>query len=44
MTKREAYKTLRCWHCVYLDDDSGECLCGDPEDDECQKDEVQRDT
>lgn len=39
MTKQEAYKTFRCFHCVYLDSDEGICLCGDPESDICPKDE-----
>ena len=38
MTKQEAYKTFRCLHCVYLDSETGICLCGEPESDECQKD------
>lgn len=37
LTKQEAYKSLRCWHCVYRDSDSGECLCGEPEDENCPK-------
>ena len=37
MTKQEAYKSLKCWHCVYLDFESGFCLCGDPESDECPR-------
>lgn len=37
MTKQEAYKTFRCWHCVYYDHDEGVCLCGDPDSEECQK-------
>lgn len=38
MTKQEAYKTFKCWHCVYLDNDKGICLCGDPDSDDCPKD------
>lgn len=38
MTKNEAYKSFRCFHCVFLDHESGMCLCGDLESDECQKD------
>lgn len=38
MTKQEAYKTFRCWHCVYLDNDKGICLCGDTDSDDCPKD------
>lgn len=39
MTKNEAYVKFECWHCAYLDTDSGGCLCGDPDSDECQKGE-----
>ncbi|MGN0398867.1 MAG: hypothetical protein ACI4EO_01950 [Blautia sp.] len=39
MKKNEAYKSFRCMHCAFLDRDSGVCLCGDPESDECPKDE-----
>ena len=39
MTKREAYLSFKCWHCVFLETESGECLCGDPESDECPKPE-----
>lgn len=38
MTKQEAYKSFRCWHCSYRDSDSGECLCGDPDDENCPRD------
>lgn len=38
MTKQEAYKSFRCWHCPYRDSDSGECLCGDPDDENCPRD------
>ena len=38
MTKNEAYKTLRCLHCVYRDSETGICLCGELESDECLKD------
>ena len=38
MTKQEAYKTFRCYHCVFRDDESGICLAGDPESEECPKD------
>ena len=37
MTKMEAYKTCLCRHCVFLDEKTGMCLCGDPESDECPK-------
>ena len=40
MKKIEAYKTFRCWHCVYVDSDEGICLCGDPDSDDCLKDET----
>ena len=39
MTKREAYLSFKCWHCVFLETESRECLCGDPESDECPKPE-----
>lgn len=39
MTKNEAYKTFRCLHCVYLDREEGVCLVGDPESDDCPRDE-----
>lgn len=35
MTKQEAYKTFKCQHCVFLDRDTGICLCGDPESEDC---------
>ena len=35
MTKREAYLSFKCWHCVYLESASGECLYGETEADEC---------
>lgn len=38
MTKQEAYKTFRCLHCVYRDSETGICLCGDFESDDCPKD------
>ena len=38
MTKQEAYKSFWCWHCSYRDSDSGECLCGDPDDENCPRD------
>ena len=38
MTKQEAYKTFRCWHCVYLDRGEGICLCGGPGSDVRPKD------
>lgn len=38
MTKQEAYKSFRCWHCSYRYSDSGECLCGDPDDENCPRD------
>lgn len=38
MTKQEAYKSFRCRHCSYRDSDSGECLCGDPDDENCPRD------
>ncbi len=38
MTKQEAYKSFRCWHCSYRDSDSGECICGDPDDENCPRD------
>lgn len=38
MTKNEAYKTFRCWHCPYLDRDEGVCLCGDPDSEKCERD------
>lgn len=34
----EAYKSFRCWHCSYRYSDSGECLCGDPDDENCPRD------
>ncbi len=37
MTKREAYLSFKCLHCVYLENESGECLCGEAESDECPK-------
>lgn len=39
MTKYEAYTEFKCWHCLYLDTDLGECICGDPDSDECPKGE-----
>ena len=39
MTKCEAYLSFKCWHCVFLETESRECLCGDPESDECPKPE-----
>ena len=42
MKKNEAYKSFRCMHCVFLDTDSGVCLCGDSESDECPKDEEEK--
>ena len=39
MTKREAYLSFKCWHCFSFEKESGECLCGDPESDECPKSE-----
>ncbi len=38
MTKQEAYKSFRCLHCPYRDFETGICLCGDPESDDCPKD------
>ena len=35
MTKREAYLSFKCWHCEYLENESGECLYGETESDEC---------
>lgn len=40
MTKQEAYKTFRCFRCMYLDRDEGICLCGDPDSENCPKDEI----
>lgn len=37
LTKQEAYKSFRCWHCTYRDSDCGECLCGEPDDENCMK-------
>lgn len=37
MTRQEAYRNFRCWHCSYLERDSGVCLCGDPDSEECPK-------
>ena len=31
MTKREAYLSFKCWHCEYLENESGECLYGKTE-------------
>lgn len=45
MTKREAYLSFKCWHCVFFENEYGECLCGDPESDECPKfeqDEIEK--
>lgn len=39
MTKQEAYKTFRCWNCIYCDHDEGVCLCGAPDSEECSKDD-----
>ena len=39
VTKREAYLSFKCWHCFSFEKESGECLCGDPESDECPKSE-----
>lgn len=39
MNKYEAYLSFKCLHCVFLDDETRECLCGDPESDECPKSE-----
>ena len=39
MTKREAYLSFKCWHCEYLENESGECLCEGAESDECPKPE-----
>lgn len=41
MTKNEAYKIFRCYHCVYCDREEGVCVAGDPESDDCPKDEKQ---
>ena len=35
MTKHEAYLSFKCWHCEYLENESGECLHGETESDEC---------
>ena len=35
MTKREAYLSFKCWHCKYLENESGKCLYGETESDEC---------
>ena len=35
MTKHEAYLSFKCWHCEYLENESGECLYGKTESDEC---------
>lgn len=40
MTKQEADKTFRCWHCVYLDRSEGICLCGNPDSENCPKDDT----
>ena len=37
MTKREAYLSFKCWHCVFFENEYGEWLCGDPKSDECPK-------
>lgn len=37
MTRNDAYKSFKCWHCPFLDSDEGECLGGDPESDECPR-------
>lgn len=39
MTKREAYLSFKCWHCAYLESESGECFCGEVESDQCPKHE-----
>lgn len=39
MTKQEAYRTFRCWHCVFCDNDEGICTAGNPESDNCPKDD-----
>lgn len=39
MTKREAYLSFKCWHCVFLDNENSMCVCGDPESEECPKSE-----
>lgn len=41
MKKQEAYKTFRCWHCVYLDNDEGICPCGNLDSNDCPKDETE---
>ena len=41
MKKQEAYKTFRCWHCVYLDNDEGICPCGNLDSNDYPKDETE---
>lgn len=43
MTKQEAYRTFQCYQCPYCDHDKGICTCGDPDSDDCQKDDRKRD-
>lgn len=37
MTKNEAYKSFKCFHCVFLDRDEGICTAGDSESDDCKR-------
>lgn len=39
MTRNEAYKTLKCYHCIFLDREGGFCLCGDPGSEDCSREE-----
>lgn len=40
MTKQEARKQLKCRHCVFLDSETEICLCGDPDSEDCPKEDV----
>lgn len=37
MTKQEARKQLKCRHCVFLDNETEICLCGDQDSEDCPK-------
>lgn len=41
MTKQEARKQLKCRHCVFLDSETEICLCGDPDSEDCPKEDEQ---